>query len=170
MITTWIPCLVAEDSQLWSTIEPQIKTRLPLQNLFWQDPIAYGSPSKATAVAAAMNASSSNPMTGITSPNSLSGPQSSSSSSLPSPPFTIMSGNSTTAIGSSAGTTSSGVQAGPVGAGIPIRTIPAIDVDFLKFSPDMFPKYVPGGAQQNPFFLHIFFVGCEVISFHEIAM
>jgi hypothetical protein len=40
------------------------------------------------------------------------------------------------------------------------RVIDSIDLDFRLYKPDMFPRAIPGAA--TPFFVHLFFVNCEV--------
>ncbi|RKO89734.1 hypothetical protein BDK51DRAFT_35393, partial [Blyttiomyces helicus] len=41
------------------------------------------------------------------------------------------------------------------------RNIPVLDIELKKFSPDMFPKAMPGSLYQSPYFLHLYLVNCD---------
>lgn len=41
------------------------------------------------------------------------------------------------------------------------HTLPLLQVDLKKYSPEMFPKFAPGAVQYNVIFLHIFVVSVE---------
>ncbi|KAI9202421.1 uncharacterized protein BJ171DRAFT_514013 [Polychytrium aggregatum] len=47
------------------------------------------------------------------------------------------------------------------------RTIEALDVEFKRFSADIFPRQAPNGSVQNPFFVHLFLVNCEDMDLYK---
>lgn len=44
------------------------------------------------------------------------------------------------------------------------RTIPALELDFVPFTPEVFPRSIPGIDLHVGPFLHLYVVGCEVCS------
>lgn len=42
------------------------------------------------------------------------------------------------------------------------RIIPRLELDFVRFTPEVFPKNVPGMNVHRGPFLHLYFVNCEV--------
>jgi trafficking protein particle complex subunit 10 len=47
------------------------------------------------------------------------------------------------------------------------QTIPSLDLEFRKYQPDMFPKFVPGALQYNSFFVHIFLLASEDVEAYK---
>lgn len=56
----------------------------------------------------------------------------------------------------------------PIGSGggnnNTVRTIPVLEVELKRYSPDMFPRAMPGTIYHSPYFLHMYLVTIDVSS------